>query len=79
MGGGGWYCSRQAPLRHFFFLAILRPFCFASNLQLAFLELVEEGKNPRKNVRHACVNLCLLANDPATVPDALPCTPCYFM
>ena len=38
-------------------LCYLATICFASTSQLTFLELVEERKNPGKNVRHASVDL----------------------
>ena len=57
MGGGGRVnCSRQDSLSKFF-LCYLATILLASNLQLAFLELVEERKNPRKYLRHTSIDL----------------------
>ena len=54
-------------------------FCVANNSQLAFLELVEDGKNTKECVARKCQSGGLLANDQATVPDGLPWTTCNFM
>ena len=61
-GGEGRNRFRQASLSHFSLL-FSDHFVFASNWQLAFLVLVEEGQFPQKLVRHANIDLGLLSNE----------------